>query len=548
MTKVTTNKLVDLLKRSNLVEEAKLTAFLEKAAATHGEAAFEDQNRLAELLIEENLITRWQADKLLAGKHKGFRLGKYKLLGQIGKGGMSSVYLAEHEMMRRRVAIKVLPKNRVNDSSYLERFRLEARAVAKLDDPNIVRAYDIDNDGDVHYIVMEYVEGHDLHQTVVTNGPLDYETAVDYIAQVANGLQHAHEMGLVHRDIKPANCLVDKHGTVKLLDLGLAKLAEDDQASLTMANEENVLGTADYLAPEQALNSHEADGRSDIYSLGCTLYFLLTGSPPFPEGSISERLLKHQTARPESIFKVRPDAPPSLVEFCESMMSKKPLDRPQTAGAVATILKDWLADRGKSLGGHTIEPRDPGHGSGVGSGVFTRFSLGTPTPSSGKAPTSGSSRTISVSDRDTKSLDEKSGAGKPEEEIGLAPLDEEDVLGVANRRPATKKPATGSDKQGTSTSDLATSSDIVSAGSKTGSKTGSKSGIGSGKSRSLLEEELHDPELEQMKRKIAQRAQFNPLQPPNYVPPSKGSSVILWVSIGVAIVVVVGAILLFALH
>src|SRR3954451_2215364 len=474
MTKVTTNKLVDLLKRSNLVDEAKLTAFLEKAAAKHGEAALEDQKRLADLLIEENLITRWQADKLLAGKHKGFRLGKYKLLGQIGKGGMSSVYLAEHELMRRRVAVKVLPRNRVNDSSYLERFRLEARAVAKLDDPNIVRAYDIDNDGDVHYIVMEYVDGQDLHQIVSGQGPLDYDTAADYIAQVANGLQHAHEMGLVHRDIKPANCLVDRHNTVKLLDLGLAKLTEDDQASLTMANEENVLGTADYLAPEQALNSHEADSRSDIYSFPCTLYLLLTGSAPFPDGSISERLLKHQTARPESIFKARPDAPPSLVEICEAMMSKKPIERPQTAGDVSTILKDWLADRGKSLGGHTIEPREPGHGSGGGSGVFTRFSLGTPTPSSGKAPASGSSRTISVSDRDTKKLDEKSGAGKPEEEIGLAPLDEEDVLGVANRRPA-KKPAPGSDKQGgASTSDLATSSDIASVGSKTGSKTGSR--------------------------------------------------------------------------
>jgi serine/threonine protein kinase len=543
MTKVTTNKLVDLLRRSNLVDEAKLTSFLEKAAATHGEAALEDQHKLADLMLAENLITRWQADKLLAGKHKGFRLGKYKLLGQIGKGGMSSVYLAEHEMMRRRVAIKVLPISRVNDSSYLERFRLEARAVAKLDDPNIVRAYDIDNEGQIHYIVMEYVDGQDLHQIVVANGPLDYDTAADYIAQVANGLQHAHEMGLVHRDIKPANCLVDRHSTVKLLDMGLAKLTEDDQASLTMANEENVLGTADYLAPEQALNSHEADSRSDIYSLGCTLYFLLTGSPPFPEGSISERLLKHQTARPDSIFKVRPDAPPSLVEFCESMMSKKPIDRPQTAGDVAAILKDWLAERGKSLGGHTIEPREPGgHGSGVGSGVFTRFSLGTPTPSSGKASSSGSSRTISVSDRDTKKLDEKSGAGKPEEEIGLAPLDEEDVLGVANRRPP-KKPAAGSDKLGgASTSDLATSSDIASVGSKTGSKTGSRSGVGSGKSRSLLEEELHDPEMEQMKRKVAQRAQFNPLQPPNYVAPSKGSSWVLWVSIAVAAVVVIGGV------
>ena len=538
MTKVTTNKLVDLLRRSNLVDEAKLTAFLDKAAGTHGEAALEDQARLAELLIEEGLITRWQADKLLAGKHKGFRLGKYKLLGQIGKGGMSSVYLAEHELMKRRVAIKVLPPSRVNDSSYLERFRLEARAVAKLDDPNIVRAYDIDNEDKIHYIVMEYVDGQDLHQIVAGQGPLDYDRAADYIAQVANGLQHAHEMGLVHRDIKPANCLVDRHSTVKLLDLGLAKLTEDDQASLTMANEENVLGTADYLAPEQALNSHEADSRSDIYSLGCTLYFLLTGNPPFPEGSISERLLKHQTARPESIFKARPDAPPSLVDLCESMMAKKPIERPQTAGDVAGLLKDWLADRGRSLGGGHIEHRDQTQGSGVGSGVFTRFAMGVPPPSSGQSP-SGSSRTISVSDRDTKKLDETgSAASAPEEEIGLAPLDEEDVLGVANRRP-TKKPAAGSDKQGGSTSDLATSSDIVSAGSKSGSS--------SANARSLLEEELTDPEMEQIKRKAAQRAQFNPLQPPNYVPPSSGPSWILWVSIGTAAVVVLIIVLMLIL-
>jgi eukaryotic-like serine/threonine-protein kinase len=460
---------------------------------------------------------------------------------------MSSVYLAEHELMRRRVAIKVLPQNRVNDSSYLERFRLEARAVAKLDDPNIVRAYDIDNEGNIHYIVMEYVEGQDLHQIVVANGPLEYDTAADYIAQVAQGLQHAHEMGLVHRDIKPANCLVDRHNTVKLLDMGLAKLTEDDQASLTMANEENVLGTADYLAPEQALNSHEADNRSDIYSLGCTLYFLLTGSAPFPEGSISERLLKHQTARPETIFKTRPDAPPSLVEICESMMSKKPIDRPQTAGDVAGILKEWLADRGKSLGGRTLEGREPGHDSGVGSGVFTRFALGVPTPSSGKVPPSGSGRTISVSDRDTKKLDEQTGGGKPDEEIGLAPLDEEDVLGVAGRRAPTKKPATGSDKQTISPNDLATSSDIGTGSSKTtGSKPATpKSSTAAGK-RSLLEEELTDPELEQIKKKVAQRAQFNPLLPPNYMPPSKGPGWVLWVSIGVAVVVVVAIIIAVA--
>lgn len=537
MTKVTTNKLVDLLRRSGLVDEAKLTAFLEKAAHTHGEAVLEDDQRLASVMIEENLITRWQADKLLAGKHKGFRLGKYKLLGQIGKGGMSSVYLAEHEMMRALRAIKVLPTSRVNDSSYLERFRLEARAVAKLDDPNIVRAYDIDQEGQIHYIVMEYVDGQDLHQIVVGQGPLDYDVAADYIAQVAQGLQHAHEMGLVHRDIKPANCLVDRHGTVKLLDLGLAKLTEEDQASLTMANEENVLGTADYLAPEQALNSHEADSRSDIYSLGCTLYFLLTSKPPFPEGSISERLLKHQTARPDSIFKYRPDAPPSLVELCEIMMSKKPADRFQTAGEVASQFKSWLADRGRSVGGGTIEKRDSEESSGVGSGVFTRYALGLPTPSSGRVD-SGSDRPLSSPERDTTKLNEKTNSG-PEEEIGLAPLDEEDVLGVANRRPATKS-AAASDKLLASISDLATSSDVGKAGSKTGS--------GSGKSnKSLLEEELHDPELEHIQRKIAQRAQFNPLQPPNYAPPSGGPSWIMWVAIGTAAAVVLGIVLLVAL-
>ena len=145
---------------------------------------------------------------------------------------MSTVYLAEHMLMKRKVAIKVLPQNRVEDSTYLERFRIEARAAAKLDDPHIVRAFDIDNEGKTHYLVMEYVEGQDLHVLVKENGRLEYNTAADYIVQAARGLGHAHEMGLVHRDIKPANCLLDKNGVVKILDMGLARLV-GDEASLT---------------------------------------------------------------------------------------------------------------------------------------------------------------------------------------------------------------------------------------------------------------------------------------------------------------------------
>jgi hypothetical protein len=233
--------------------------------------------------------------------------------------------------------------------------------------------------------------------------------------------------------------------------------------------------------------------------------------------------LKHQTAKPESIFKTRPDAPPSLVDICETMMSKKPDDRFQSAGEVAQRLKEWLSDRGRAVGGVRLDDRD--HDSGVGSGVFSRYAIGMPSPPpTDKSIPSGSSRTVSVSDRDTKRLDQKgSGPGGADEEIGLAPLDEEDVLGVARRKSAKRSP-TESDKVGAI--DLATSSDVV------------KGGSGSSK-RSLIEEELHDDEMEQIKRKVAQRAQFNPLQPPGYVPPSRGPSMAVWLGLGAATLAVI---------
>jgi len=352
MANVNGKNFFDLVKRSQLVEETPLSECIDALRAKSNDQLPQDGKAVADALVDVDLLTRWQADNLLAGKYKGFRLGKYKLLSHLGTGGMSAVYLAEHMVMRRRVAIKVLPQSKVEDSSYLARFQLEAQAAAKLDHPNIVRAFDIDYDKEknAHFIVMEYVEGRDLQVLVNEEGPMDFEQSANFIAQAGAGVQHAHDAGLIHRDIKPANCLIDAKGTLKILDMGLAKFLETDQPSLTIAHDENVLGTADYLSPEQALNSHSVDNRADIYSLGCTLYFLLTGHPPFPEGTLPQRLMKHQTETPSSIFNDRSNAPADLVDICLRMMAKTPEKRIQTGDEVTRELTQWLASRGKSMG------------------------------------------------------------------------------------------------------------------------------------------------------------------------------------------------------
>jgi len=349
MAKVDAEKFVSLVRQSGLVDDERLDAAVAALKQEHGGQLPADAEVVANHLVGERLLTDWHTAKLLEGRYKGFLLGKYKLLGHLGTGGMSSVYLAEHRLMQRRVAIKVLPKSRINDSSYLARFQLEAKAAAQLDHRNIVRAYDIDSIGDTHYFVMEYVEGHDLQRIVKKQGPLDYETAADYIAQAADGLQHAHEAGLIHRDIKPANLLLDDRDVIKILDMGLARFSDGEGASLTIQHDENVLGTADYLSPEQALNSHNVDSRTDIYSLGCTLYFLLTGHPPFPDGSLAQRIAKHQTEMPVDPRQQREDCPESLVDICWQMMAKKPQDRFEAAGDVLYALESWLEDRGRSF-------------------------------------------------------------------------------------------------------------------------------------------------------------------------------------------------------
>ena len=331
---------LNLLDRSGIVPQDRLKKALgELSKQANGKTVSLDE--LSEFLIKSKLITTWHRDKLATGKYRGFFLGKYKLLSHLSTGGMSSVYLAEHSIIRQRRAIKVLPRNRVGDRSYLERFYLEGRAAASLNHPNIVRVYDIANDGDTHYLVMEFVEGQDLYQLVKKQGRLDCRQAADYICQAAKGLKHAHAMALVHRDVKPANLLLDSDGVVKILDLGLALLQEDEQ-SLTMVHNEKVLGTADYLSPEQAVNSHAVDHRADFYSLGCTLYYLLTGHPPFPEGTLAQRIAMHQNSEPQPLLEIRPDCDRELVTICEKMMRKDADQRYQQAKEIEEVLTAYI--------------------------------------------------------------------------------------------------------------------------------------------------------------------------------------------------------------
>ena len=338
---------LDLLRKSSLVSDDQMLALM---GELKGDSPKPDSSRdLAAELVKRGVLTEWQSDMLLQGRHRGFRLGAHRILRPLGQGGMSKVFLAEHEVMHRRCAIKVLPGKYQEDPDLLNRFRLEARAIGALDHPHIVRAYDFNTDvrdgKEISYLVMEYVEGLDLRRMVEEQGPLDYKKAADFIAQAAEGLAHAHEAGFVHRDIKPANLLVDPNGVLKILDLGLARFTfEGEEAWQALDGEQSAVGTADYVATEQVADSRHVDGRADIYSLGLTFYFLLTGRRPFPKPTLPELLMAHKTEKFEPISKFRPDVPYELVDIIDRMTAKSPAQRPQTAKEVSERLKAWLND------------------------------------------------------------------------------------------------------------------------------------------------------------------------------------------------------------
>jgi tRNA A-37 threonylcarbamoyl transferase component Bud32 len=302
---------------------------------------------LIEELARRGRLTSYQAEALRRRPAKPLLLSNYLLLEQIGSGGMGRVFKALHRRMERTVALKLLHERSLSSTEAVERFQREARAAARLHHPNIVTAFDADEDGGLHFLVMEYVDGPDLGK-LVQQGPLPLEKALAYVAQAARGLEYAHAEGVVHRDIKPANLLLSSKGAVKILDLGIARLAATEPAGpsthpdLTQAGA--ILGTVDFMAPEQAIDSKTADHRADIYSLGCTLYFLLTGAAPYTGKTIVEKIVAHRECEVPSLLTLRPDAPLGLNELVRRMMAKTPAQRISTMAEAAQAL-EWLLER-----------------------------------------------------------------------------------------------------------------------------------------------------------------------------------------------------------
>jgi serine/threonine-protein kinase len=336
-----------------------------------------DVESFAQELVQRGCLTQYQVNELLRGRGADLLLGPYVVLERLGEGGVGQVFKARQQPLGRVVALKVVRRELLSDPEVLGRFWREIRVISQLTHPNIVRAYDAGPVGATHFLAMEYVEGIDLARLVKQSGPLPVAAACEYVRQADLGLQHAHERGLVHRDIKPSNLMLSAAGhrlsavgqaekpnaerrtpkaVVKILDLGLARFRQtvdgEATAMLTAAIGPSsltpvqalMIGTPDYMAPEQAVNFHGADIRADIYSLGCTLYYLLAGQPPFPGGALAEKLLRHQQAEAPPLELFRADVPGELSAIARRMLAKRAEDRYQVPGEVAAALQRLLGD------------------------------------------------------------------------------------------------------------------------------------------------------------------------------------------------------------
>lgn len=305
-----------------------------------------DSSALAERLVAEQVLTEFQASRLLLNKTKGFVIGRYVVLDRLGEGSKGRVFKAQHKLMGRLVALKIIAPQIASRASSIARFHREMRLLGRLDHPNVVRAFDADQVGDLLYIVMEYVAGRDLEQLLRERGSLPPAEVAAYMAQAALGLGHAHDRGIVHRDVKPTNLILSEEGQVKVLDLGLGALMEADSETSFATAAGHSVGTLTYMSPEQATAS-DVDGRSDLFNLGCTMYHLLTGQIPFPGETVVECLKRRARGNPVPITDLRPDLPPRLVGVLDKLMACRPEHRFQTAAEAAVALHA-VAQHGKT--------------------------------------------------------------------------------------------------------------------------------------------------------------------------------------------------------
>jgi len=333
---------VEHLVRSGLMDSDAMTRLAADGPTTH------DGHEVARFLVRTGMLTKFQADRLLAGRGAGLQLGQYRLMEELGRGGMGRVYKAMHQTMGRVVALKLLSPTMTKTETARDLFRREVRAAAKLNHPNIVAAFDANQAGDACFLVMELVAGPTLQQLVKDRGPLPAVQVCEFMRQAAAGLAYAHEQGLIHRDIKPANLLVQSTAAgpvVKILDFGLAHMVAPESASdKSDADAEYTMhGTPDFISPEQARNKSSVDARSDLYSLGCTFYKLLTGTVPFPGGSTLEKIVRHYSDDPTDVRQLRPDVPDALAAVVHKLLAKKAEDRYQTADELVASLHGLAA-------------------------------------------------------------------------------------------------------------------------------------------------------------------------------------------------------------